>query len=521
LYYSFDLICNLFFEALDRVAEFMFSASCYHLLFIFIDTNQVPAVGSIDRRAFPYAMRRLRFADKSKRSKTGGSWASKRVVREVLNGTYPPFASANSELSYLAYVDAVGRAKDEIMHGDDQALNLAANGKEGPSAGALAQFGFSGFGLPGFEDEAPAPPPLDTSEYGSFGDETDVWSKSVESLGKGALAQAATLFTQALNSGTTKVHGDQRITRRDLSPVLQAVRPGLSEADVSQLCDLAGVTGRHGVTFVDVVLMCGYMELAATTLGGLPQVVRNHAAHTRARAAAVVAAQNAAAAAERNPPRPPAGLLGSLGSLAVQGGAMAAQGGAATFAAASGAASTVPGAQGAVRSLDSAANDFFGGAFTQASQAVGSAGAGLSARTGISSAAAAEASSYLQSSADVMFSGEDALAKAQTMAGQVAAGATTSGSLSGGGKGAYENKRVAAKRARLEKERAAATAAAAEAARSEGPAAMARAAAAAAMGPLYQKQTIGNWFKAKAGTGQVTWKENLKLVRGGENGIFV
>jgi len=498
---------------LDWRAVFLdFFSVVFSSSFCHYDHGQVPAVGSIDRRAFPYAMKRLRFADKSKRSKHGGSWASKRVVREVLNGTYPPFASANSELSYLAYVDAVGRAKDEIVHGDDQALNVAPSGGDGPSAGALAQFGFSGFGIPGFEEEAPAPPPVDISEYGSFGDETDVWSKSVESLGKGALGQAATLFTQALNSGTTKVHGDQRITRRDLSPVLQAVRPGLSEADVSQLCDLAGVTGRHGVTFVDVVLMCGYMELAATTLGGLPQVVRNHAAHAKARAAAVVAAQNAAAVAQRNPPRPPAGLLGSLGSFAVQGGA-------ATFAAASNAASTVP-VQGAASSLDSAATNFFGGAFSQASQAVDSAGVGLGASNAgltpsTSSAADATSSSYLQSSSDMMFSVEEALAKAQTMAGQVAAGATTTGnssSRSGGGSGAYENKRVAAKRARLEKEQAAAAAAAAEAARGEGPAAMARAAAAAAMDPLYQKQTIGNWFKAKAGTGQVTWRANLHLV---------
>jgi hypothetical protein len=466
---------------------------------------QVPAVGSMDRRLFPYAMRRLRFADKTKRNASGkAGWASPRVVREVLNGTYPPFAAHDpQELSYLAYVDAVGRAKDELVHGDDQAFSSA------PAASALAQFGFASFGLPGFEGGA-EPPPMDLSEFGSFGDATDVWSASVESVGKAGLAQAAVLFQQALHSGSAKVHGSRRITRRDLSPVLQAMRPGLSEGDVAQLCDLAGVSGRHGVGFADVVVMCGYVALAATTLGGLPQVARDHAAHAQARAAAQAHADAAARAAEHA--RPPAGLLGSLGSLAARGGALAAQHSAATLAAASAAAhQNVPGARAASASLGPA-SDFFGGAFTSATQAVGSAvGQGLND-------VAPDLSSSLQS--DLLFSVEDAVAKAHAMAGQAAkaAGAAASGgdqTSSGGGGGAsgpYENKRVAAKLARQERERAAAAAAAAEAARGEGAGAMARAAAAAAMDPLFQKQVIGNWFKAKAGTGQVTWRENLKQV---------
>jgi hypothetical protein len=291
-----------------------------------------------------------------------------------------------------------------------------------------------------------------------------------------------------------------------LSPVLQAVRPGLSEGDVAQLCDLAGVSGRHGVGFADVVVMCGYVELAATTLGGLPQVVRDHAAHAQARAAAKAHADGAARAAEHA--RPPAGLLGSLGALAARGGALAAQHSAATLAAAAAAAhQNVPGARAASASLGPA-TDFFGGAFTSATQA---AGKGLND-------VAPDLSSSLQS--DLLFSVEDAVAKAHAMAGQAAkaAGAAaaggdqTSGGGGGGASGPYENKRVAAKLARQERERAAATAAAAEAARSEGAGAMARAAAAAAMDPLFQKQVIGNWFKAKAGTGQVTWRENLKQV---------
>ena len=83
-------------------------------------------MGAIDRRAFPYALRRLRFADKSKRR---GSWASDQVVKEVVAGSYPSFArSSPRELSYLAYVDAVGRAKDEIVNNGGLSLGGGGDG---------------------------------------------------------------------------------------------------------------------------------------------------------------------------------------------------------------------------------------------------------------------------------------------------------------------------------------------------------------------------------------------------------
>lgn len=135
----------------------------------------VPARGAIDRRTFPFALRRLRFVDKSKRH---GEWASDVVVREVMRGEYPRFArgrarsdvhaaarlmpnhqlrvlaracltdispyrstavAGESELSYLAFLDAVGRAKFTIIQEAERSVFNMFGPTEEEAAAARAK----------------------------------------------------------------------------------------------------------------------------------------------------------------------------------------------------------------------------------------------------------------------------------------------------------------------------------------------------------------------------------------------
>jgi len=482
---------------------------------------QVPAVGAIDRRAFPYAMRRLRFADKTKRR---GSWASEQVIREVLAGEYPLFAQGEDDLSYLAYVDAVGRAKDEILNGDDQGAAAAS---------ALSKLSLS-FGLPSSEAEEAEALRRKRAEFtvaSSYGTEGDVWSRSVEAVGKRHLAQCADLFGRALKGGSG-VNGPNRITRRDLSPVLQAVRPGLGEADVQALCELAGVSGRHGVSFVDVVVMVGYCELASGTIGGVSKVTQDVNDHAAGRAAAQLAMEEEEAQkktkwstmlkdAQETSER-------AFSDAAAAATAAANAGAAAATIGAAVAVRTVPGGQAHLRSAMAQMDEAVASATAAAEAALPSevselaagastfASAGAGAAEGVGGAALSSVWSGLDA-ASALASGGPPPQDSDAAARQALAGLGGVRGGAGVGEGAEgENKRVAAKRAKQEAEAKAAAAAAAEAARKSGAAAMARAAAAAAMDPVFQRQVIGNWFKAKAARpGQSNgeaWRENLALV---------
>ncbi len=188
----------------------------------------MPAVGAIDRRAFPFALKRLRFADKSRRR---GAWASEQVVQDVVSGAYPPFARTSvDELTYLAYVDAVGRAKDEIVNGGSIASGVnpdsSGRGDDDPQD-VLSRLSMSIFG--GGE--------VDT--IGSSGrrqtapkDET-LEGRSVSAVTKKQLEHAGAIFLKAMASeSTSKAHGPRRVARRDLNPIMHNLRPALSDDDL-------------------------------------------------------------------------------------------------------------------------------------------------------------------------------------------------------------------------------------------------------------------------------------------------
>lgn len=102
-------------------------------------------------------------------------------------------------------MDAVGRAKDELVNADD-----ASRG----AVDALQRLSVT-FGM---TQEA-------EKEINPI-DESGLWESSVEYVSKRHIANAAEVFQQALKSSSSQVHGPRRILRKDLTPVLCALKPG-------------------------------------------------------------------------------------------------------------------------------------------------------------------------------------------------------------------------------------------------------------------------------------------------------
>jgi Ca2+-binding EF-hand superfamily protein/tetratricopeptide (TPR) repeat protein len=407
-------------------------------------TFDIPASGAISRRLFPYAMKRLRFTDKSKRR---GAWASPQVIKEVLNGTYPDFAKGQHDLSYLAYVDAVGRAKDEILNVDDAGRSAAT---------ALHRLSMS-LGIT--EEE-------DTDEY----NENKLWEQSVDLVNKRHVANAAEVFQQALKSSTSQVHGPQRILRKDLTPVMCALKPGLSDKDVQTLCEVARITGRNGLSFADVVTLVGFLELAANTLGGINKLLAEQ--------------KEGALKAQLAKQRKSGGFLGMLG-------------GAVSDTTAEMEASSAAAQAQFASNAEKASSEFnsgVGGMFSGAQEGFAQGGS-FFALNSVNAASMAAA---------VAAEAEAAAASASNAANAVLANTDGDGDV---------NKRLLVKQRKAEEAKKAAVLAATEAARHKGEAAM-KAAALAAQAeadPVFSKQVIGNWFRAKAG-GDASWHSALASV---------
>lgn len=236
----------------------------------------------------------------------------------------------------------------------------------------------------------------------------------------------------------------------------------MTDKDVQSLCELCKVTGRQGLNFADVVMMVGYVEMASNTLGGIAKIYQDE--------------KDAIIRKDLEQNKQSQGLFGMLG----------------------GAVSDSQ--QEFQRSSQQMSNSFNAPSFEGMSGTESGVGSGISNAFSNASEGLNQSSSYF-TIGGVNAASLAAAAVAEAENAAVSASNAANAVLNTGNGNAEQNRRVLVKQKKL----ADATKKAKElkelAARSTGEEA-ARATALhqqAANDPIFSKQVIGNWFKAKAG----------------------